>query len=247
MSMSIREAFDCIQVGTDGDMSVLGLLFGFTQGVVPPDPNDTAPAQVSVLEQFGRLRGKHVHLNVLRVGFDLFSSSAFDAVMAKIDYAVYKARKIYGTVDLGIGRVAYGDITSAEADGREDIGSRKEAKQLTQEWYGMNDGIDGFLPFNISAGFGGISPIGGTCNKQKDTGYSGAIIGDPGQSLDKAARAFSHEFAHYLGLSHGSGNGNVLNLMTPSDTPGLVLSTALQLTPEQGAIMRSHCFVRDGC
>ncbi len=103
-------------------LSVLFHLYGFSQQRVPTDPEPTVTAQVSLLTDVRSLLGRHTHLNVIRVGVDNFTADEF----GKIDYSIYKARNIYRTVNLGIGRVEHYDILVADANGREDIGS--EAK-----------------------------------------------------------------------------------------------------------------------
>ncbi|MFN0102251.1 MAG: matrixin family metalloprotease [Bryobacteraceae bacterium] len=204
------------------------------------DISPIVTAQVSVLSQVRAVQGKHFHLNIIRVGKDNFPDAAF----VNEDYALYIARQIYATVNLGIGRVEHYYVLTADADGKDDIGSKKESKQLTQDWTVPNDGIDAFIVQNISAGFGGRSPIDGTCDKDANKGDSGPLAGESGQSAAKAARALPHEIGHYLGLSHTT---NPTNLMTPVSVAGVTLTGSLQLTSNQGQIVRGHCFVRDGC
>jgi hypothetical protein len=97
---SVKSIMNCIGVDTSGTVSVLGRLFGFYRVRVPTDPCSADSAEVSLLDQLQSLQGRHIHLNILRVGIDNFS----DAEVDRIDYASYIARNVYRTVNLGIGR-----------------------------------------------------------------------------------------------------------------------------------------------
>jgi hypothetical protein len=245
---SVKAMMDCIGIDTGGTVSVLFHLYGFFRARVPTDPEPTATAQVSLLEHMRALQDDFVNLNVIRVGIDNFSEDEID----RIDYAVYKIRNIYETRDLGVGRVEHYDITSTDANGRDDLGSPDEAEELTQEWTVPNDGLDVFVVDNISdPDFVGISPIDGPCDKDAK-GWSGAIGGEVNRTWERVARTFAHEIGHYLGLSHNHGDdcpttaAGRANLMAQtrcadSDRDSVVLTAA------QGNNMRDHCAVRDDC
>lgn len=51
------------------------------------------------------------------------------------------------------------------------------------------------------------------------------------RSINQIARTLAHELGHYLGLSHGTGDGGAENIMTPSDLGLNINSTTL--TPDQ--------------
>jgi len=245
---TVKSIMGCIGVDTSGSVSVLFHMFGFIRSRVPSDPCTTDPAQVSLLSHINSLQGKHIHLNVIRVGIDNFTADEVD----KIDYAIYKARNIYRTVSLGLGRVEHYDVTSADAGGRDDLGSEDEAEDLTHDWTVPNNGIDVFVVDNISdSDFVGISPVGGPCDKN-DKDMNGVIGGEVNRSREAVARTFAHEIGHYLGLSHNHGDdcpssaSGRANLMAQTRCADSICDSVV-LTSSQGSTMRGHCFVRDGC
>jgi hypothetical protein len=72
------------------------------------------------------LQGKHIHLNIVRVGFDKLSQANQEKAFEKIDYAIHRIREIYKPVNLGVGRILHYSLSSSDADGLDDIGSRGE-------------------------------------------------------------------------------------------------------------------------
>lgn len=243
---SVKDMINCIGADTGGSISVLFHLFGFSRGRVPADPDTSVTAQVSLLDLMNSLQGKHIHLNIICVGIDNFTDNEID----KIDYAIYKMRKVYKQVSLGVGRVQHWDVTSEEADGKDDIGSEDEATELTHDWTVDNDGLDFFMVDNISAGFIGISNIDGPCDKD-DKSRNGSIA-EVNLSREELARTTAHEVGHYLGLEHPHGDdcpdndADRNNLMSQSRCDISTRDSVL-LTSSQGSTMRSHCSVRDGC
>jgi hypothetical protein len=240
---------DCMDINTSGTVSVLSGMFGFFRGRVPTDPQPGVTASVSVLGQIRNLQERVVHLNVIRVGIDHFTADEIH----KIDYAIYRARKIYSTVNLCVARVEHFDISSAAADGRDDLGSEDEAEDLTQEWTVPNDAVDIFLVDNISdSDFVGISPVGGPCDKDAK-GMNGVVGGEVNRDFEGVARTFAHELGHYLGLSHTHDSDNCptttagkSNLMTQTKCVDSVRD-AVVLTSSQGSTVRGHCFTKDPC
>lgn len=195
---------------------------------------------MSLLDHVRSLKGKHVHVNVIRVGIDNFTSAEVD----RIDYAIFKARNIYRTVSLGIGRVQHFDVTAADADGRDDLGSEGEAEDLTQAFTVPNNGLDVFMVDNISdPDFVGISPVDGPCDKD-GKGMNGVVGGEVNRGSDAVARTFAHEIGHYLGLEHR--NSDPDNLMCQTSKANSTRNSVL-LTSGQGSTVRGHCSVRNGC
>ena len=244
---STKAMLNCIGVDTSGTVSILGHMFGFIRRRVPDDPCSTTAAQVSMLGQIRSLQGRHFHINVIRVGIDNFTSDEVD----KIEYAIYKARNIFNTRNLGVGRVNHYDVTSAAAGGKDDIGSDDEAEDLTHDWTVDNNGIDVFMVDNISADFVGISPVDGPCDKD-DKDMNGVVGGEVNRSRSRVARTFAHEIGHYLGLSHNHGD-NCPTSATARDN--LMAQTrcansncdSVVLSSSQGSTIHNHCFVRSGC
>lgn len=236
---SVKSILNCIGVDTSASVSILGNMFGFIRRRVPNDPCITATAQVSLLNLVRSLQGRHIHLNIIRVGIDNFTSAEID----RIEYAIYKARNIFNTQNLGVGRVAHYDVTSSEAGGKDDIGSQDEAEDLTHDWTVPNDGIDVFMVDNISADFVGMSPVDGPCDKD-DKNMNGVLGGEVNRSASRVLRTFAHEIGHYLGLGHRNGSPN--NLMCQTNQANSVCDS-VQLSSSQGSTIRSHCFVKSGC
>jgi len=253
---SVKSIMNCIGVDTSGPVSVLFHSFGFFRARVPADPCSSGTAQVSLLNHLKSLKGAHVHMNIIRVGIDNFT----DAEVDKIDSAIFEARNIYRTVNLGVGRVEHFDVTSIMADGKDDLGSEDEAEDLTHDWTVPNNGLDVFMVDNITASpedFVGISPIDGPCEKD-DKEMNGVIGGEVNRTTDGVARTFAHEIGHYLGLVHNHGakpdcpddTAGCNNLMAQTrcaDTCGGGVCQALNLIDSQGNTVRSHCFVQSGC
>ena len=194
---SVKSILNCIGVNTSGSVSILFHLFGFTRARVPPDPEPTATAQVSLLQLVRDLQGRHLHLNVIRVGFDTLSATDQATGDEKLDYAIYRIRNIYRGVSLGVGRVEHFAITAAQSNGRDDLGSEDEADQLSDEWSVPNNSIDVFVVRNISdTDFVGISPVGGSCDKGDDD--DGLVGGEINRAAEGFSRTFAHEVGHFL-------------------------------------------------
>lgn len=251
----MKSIMGCIGTSTGGTVSVLSDFFGFFQGRVPTDPDASVTAQVSLLDLMTSLQGKHIHLNVIRVGIDNFTDdpNSDDDELDRIDYAIYRIRIIYRQVNLGVGRILHWDVTSAEADGKDDIGSETEAEELTHDWTVDNNGIDVFMVDSVSIpGVAGLTIQDGPCDKD-DKKTNGSIGGEVNRDAERVARTFAHEVGHYLGLAHNHAEGDCpdsdadkLNLMAQTGCVNSVRDSVV-LTSSQGSTMRSHCFVQDGC
>ena len=173
---SFRQHAAC--VGASGNFSVMRNVLGFVRGRLPPHPDGAGGmVSVSMREQINAVAARHVHLNVIRVGFDALSAAEQSAALERIDWAVLRTRQIYAPASLGVGRVLHWFITRAEADGADDIGSEDEARGTVGRLDGAEQRPDVFMVRTISASFIGLSPVGGACDKDdKDDGLIGGRI-----------------------------------------------------------------------
>ncbi len=247
MEATLRSMGSCIGLGRS--FSVLGQLLGFTRWRLPRDPAGVR-VEVSIKQQLTRLRGKHFHLNVIAVGSDQFTDSDYE----EIDYSIYKTRNVYGTVNVGIGRIQHWVIGTAEANGLDTPTTTDDLEQLTEDWTVQNDGIDMFVPHNMSIASNdgqilGRSAINGPCDKDAK-GMTGATCGLWGR--EQTARTFAHELGHYLGLTHNHGDAcpstttERNNLMAQSRC-AVSERNSVALTSGQGDTMDNHCSIKSGC
>jgi hypothetical protein len=222
MVAQLRNMANCI--GLTDNVSILNDFFACGR----PRPG----TQFSLSRQISLLRGRHIHLNIIRVGLDQYTNADHDKIAA----AIQITRDIYATVNLGIGRIEYYDIETANANGREHIDNIAEAELLTREWTIPNDGLDVFFVLTWPGNYAGYSPIRGPCDK--DFGSINGTVLELGLAQG-AGILLAHELGHYLGLPD-----------EPKDNDNLMFRFAgegTQLTAVQGDIMRAHCFCREGC
>ena len=247
MAASIRALAGC--VGISGPFSILGDFFGFSRRRLPSDPTGVR-VEVSLKEQVTRLRGGHSNLNVIAVGSDQFTDSDF----IEIDYSIFKLRNVYRPVGVGIGRVQHWVVSTADANGLDTPTTTGDLEDLTQDWTVPNDGIDLFVPHNMSVASNGgqilgRSAIDGPCDKNAK-GMNGATCGLWGR--EQTARTFAHELGHYLGLSHNHGDTcptstTARNNLMAQSRCAISTRNSVLLTSSQGDNMDDHCSIRAGC
>ena len=218
---SLRAFATCIGVG--GEFSVSRDFFGF---ILPP------AADVSVATQIQRLKGRHVHMNFIRVGADQFTNND----LREMDSALQATRNLYAPASLGVGRIEHWVISTADADGAENIGSDSEAEDLTNDWTVPNSALDIFFVLTYATSTIGLSRVDGPCNKDAK-GMDGSVVAIEGD-VNTTGFVLAHEAGHYLGLSHSSSSGNLMFKNVPNGGA---------ITSSQGADMRDHCFTKSGC
>lgn len=227
MAASLKQMAQCI--GVSGNISILKDFYGYITG---------APAPLSLLKQIKLLKGKHIELNLIRVGIESFTNS--DEI--EIDAAVQFTRDTYATVNLGISRVRRYFITTADANGAENIDNDAEAQTLTEDWTVPNGAFDVFLVLTYATSTIGLSPTEGPCDKN-EKGMNGSVVAIEGNTL-MTGQTLAHELGHYLGLDQrfaGNHSTDPNNLMFASGPNGGTLDSV------QGQKMRQHCFVYAGC
>lgn len=223
---SVKDIAKCI--GLNGSFSIVRDFYGYL----------VAPRPLSLTNQVRLLKVKHIHLNLIRVG----SESLTSADEQRIDAAVQFARDTYATVAIGIGRVQRWDITTANANGRDNIDSDDEAGALTEEWSVPNSAHDVFFVRTYAGNTRGRSDVKGSCDKDAKS-MTGSVVSIQDPSVNTGFY-LAHEIGHYLGLdmdfddNHNPDPNNLMFFSAPNGG---------KLTGGQGGVMKLHCLMRDPC
>ena len=263
--IKLRQLASCIGViQPDGSVSVTRDFFGYRSLAAA-----AASGPVSVRTQMALLEGRHLHLNMIRVGVENFTSADLD----NLDAAIVAARSILAPAQIGIGRVrafAISDLDATVLAGVSNswITSDAEAVALADAFSFQQGALDVFIVLNWGIfqddNTLGLSPVPGPCDKDDtacdNTGLA-VLISD---SSTATGATLAHEIGHYLGLEHISGlsaedidqNGDGIveeseNAQFPFERTNLmypiVADGATQITPPQAAVMKQHCFMEHGC
>lgn len=232
-------ASDCL--GLSGSFSVLRDFFGYWYGT----PN----REMKVRRQMELAKGQALNLSIIWVGWhsDPAESQVSDEDKRRVMSGLQKMRDIYGNVDLGIRKIYYSHITPDDAGGYTSIDSSGEANDLTNDFYGANDGLDVFwVPaMDPSDGWGPGSE--GTCDKSDKDDWTGVVC-ELAVSEEFNGVLIAHEVGHYLGLGHGT---DITNFMGKDDDPpdgiGETTENSTGITSGQGDTMKGHCYVNPPC
>jgi Metallo-peptidase family M12B Reprolysin-like len=226
MVASLRDIADrCL--GLKDGFSVVRDFFGYQRLA---KGTDSLLTQVKLLSS-----GKHIGVNVIYVGSDLWLNEDF----IEVDAALRKMRAIYAQVNIAIAHIGYYTITTAMAPGREHINDDDEAFDLTNEYTVPNDGLDVFMVLTYGTPAAGISEVDGPCDKNDGwfTNMSGSVVAIR-DSSDKSGKftglIMAHEVGHYLGLKHYKNAQD--RLMYPTSDGNNV-----RMVSAEGNKMRDHC------
>ena len=133
-----------------------------------------------------------------------------------------------------------------DANGLDSPTTEANLEQITHLRHIGNDGIDLFVPHNMSVvsnggAVSGKARLSGPCDKN-DKGMDGATVGLFGS--EQTSRTFVHELGHYLGLDHE--NNQPDNIMCQSSIATSIRNST-QLTTAQGSKIERHCSMTFRC
>lgn len=252
-TFSVRDiAANCL--GVSGDLSVNSHVYGYvfrdTDGSVFGSlagsdtlPGSGAATTRSLLEHVRTISGDGFDLAPVLVDHETdFSGAVSRDDVTKIQYAIQVMRDIYAQQGLGVRRLMWGFISSGDAGGYANIADRSEAVDLTEDWNGLDGGIDGFFVQSVGDNAAGWSNAPGSCDKDDKNDLSGAVLEVSG-SRRFTGVLLAHEVGHYLGLQHGNSATNLMGVDADGDGVGSINSNSTGLTNAQGTTIRGHCSV----
>ncbi len=225
MSISLKSiATSCL--GITPPFSVLNHIFGYFF-----HPGQT----LSLKRQLELCRGEGLNINVILVGDDDFDWDDW----RKTQYAIQFMRAIYANVDLGVRKIRWQAIHSADAGAFITINSSAEAHDLTDDWNGPNGNYLDVFVVRLMTHADGVSAVDGPCSKDDKDEMTGSVVSLNG-SDDNAGNTFAHEIAHYLGLQHVDDVNNFIGNNGASNAH-------VGISSWQGDVMKRHCYAKDIC
>ena len=200
----------------------------------------------SLLSQLRLAKGQAIHLSIFLVDHENdFSGSVTMAQVMRVQFAIQVAREIYAQANLGIRKIFWRRIGTAESGNYATITDRPEAVDLTDDFSGPNDGLDVFFVQNI-LNAGGWCNTGGPCDKNAKDEMTGVVIELSNSSLFTGI-LLAHEAGHYLGLGTGPNANNMMGVDSNNDGIDELSGTSTNITNGQASTMRSHCLVKSAC
>ena len=238
-SFSLRDVIFRVY-GRSGSVSVAGDLLGMYQRRLPTPPSDAKqPLRASVWDFIQLIQGRHLDLNLIKIGSDLFMPDDH----ADMDTAVLWAREFYRRVGIGVGKILWFAVKSADAHGLDRPGSLADLEEMATLWVVPIQGMDVFVPAfdNVHDvnDVGGLSPLGGSCAKDSKEMH-GIVVSVQGPSDTPVLLA--HEMGHFRGLGHRE--KEPYNIMFPAVIG--VPFDQIGFDAGQGRTMIRHCFMHDG-
>lgn len=234
---SLRAFASCI--GCPPNFSVVRNFFGYASAppwnLAPSGQQASLPQSLSLLEQIKRLKQKHFHLDVIRVGTGP-SGLLSPTDEQNLDCAVQMAREIYAAIGVGIGRVdRWWLIPLSDNTGYDVIDSDSEAEDMIDEYDAPGGGIDVFLVQAWAGDTVGTTPSkgDGVAVESRETDFLGT------------ARTFSHELGHYFGLGHENDKPN--NLMCQTKNANKAPRSNLQLNSDQANEIKDSDDMHPAC
>lgn len=255
-ALSVRQiAQSCL--GRTGDLSVNSDVYGYifrdndgsvfgTLGGNDTLPGSGEPTTRSLRRHLETISGDATDLVIILVGHENdFSGSVSVDDVTKVQYCIQVTRDLYAQVDVGVRRLNWQRIPSADAGGYVNISNGSEAEDLTDDWNGPNGGIDVFWVQSIGDA-GGWSNVQGPCDKDSKDGRTGAVLELSG-SRRFTGVLLGHEVGHYLGLSHTNSTANMMGDDSDGDGIGSINSNSTAISAAEGTTMRGHCSVHGPC
>lgn len=210
------------------------------------DDQQTFNQPLSLKRQMELAQGEAYNLSIFLVGHENdFSGVVTLAQVRSIQFAIQRAREIYGQIDLGIRVIYWRRIGTVEAGGYPNIANRAEAENLTDDFSGPNDGIDSFFVQTIGDA-GGWCNQDGPCDKDSKDDLTGVVVALTFSDAFLGV-LFSHELGHYLGLPSGTSDSNLMGQDTNNDGIDELSLNSTGITNAQAIIMKGHCFVNPPC
>lgn len=252
--VSLRSvASSCLNL--NGGFSVRADVFGYAWGPLED-------RSLSLRDHLERISGPSIDITVILVGHEPGLAGWFDEDdVLQIQSAIDWARELYAQAGLGIRRIYWAYIPTADANGYDVIESSSDATDLTNDWSGLPaDSQDIFYVTLITDSDpsdgtpGGWSTVDGSCDKN-DSGRTGSVIEVKPQTFQSSLAArnqwagilLAHEVGHYLGLEGGTDGINNLMGSNSGGSVDTINLSSIGITGSQAETMLEHCSVKPPC